>query len=49
MTEFENFFYRDDVIYEDFFTLRPSNYMCWDREADFDNINLVTNIDGTKN
>lgn len=51
MTEFENFFYRDDVIYEDF-SLQDLATTCVGIEkqihADFDNINLVTNIDGTK-
>ena len=51
MTEFENFFYRDDVVYEDF-SLQELATTCIGIErqihADFDNINLKTNINGTK-
>ena len=51
MTEFENFFYKDDVIYEDF-SLQELATTCIGIErqihADFDNIKLKMNIDGTK-
>ncbi len=51
MTEFENFFYRDDVVYEDF-SLQELATTCVGIEkqihAEFDNINLKMNISGTK-
>lgn len=49
MTEFENFFYRDDVVYDDF-CLQDLATTCMGIErqihADFDNIKLKTNIVG---
>lgn len=49
MTEFENFFYRDDVVYNDF-TLHELATTCIGIEkqihANFDDINLTTNIEG---
>ncbi len=51
MTEFENFFYRDDVVYDDF-CLQELATTCIGIErqihADFDNINLKTNIVGNE-
>lgn len=51
LTEFENFFYRDDVVYEDF-TLENLATTCEEIEkqihAEFDKINLTVNIDGKK-